>query len=138
MRKARIVDVPFILVLAVVASTAPAQQIVASREVYGINFGGTSLVTLSACESGMTRITRGDEIWGFARAFLAAGAPALILSLWSVEDASTEKLMTAFYKELGSANAREAMRRAQIEVSRARQFEHPFFWAPFSLSGDWR
>ncbi len=109
-----------------------------AREVYGLDFGGTSLVTLSACESGMTRITRGDEIWGFARSFLAAGAPTLVLSLWPVADDSTEKLMTAFYKQLVNSSLREAMQKAQIEVSRIPGFEHPFFWAPFNLTGDWR
>ena len=109
-----------------------------AHEIYKLNFSNTSLVTLSACESGMSRITRGDEIWGFTRSFLAAGAPALVLSLWPVADESTEKIMTAFYKEMREVNPREAIRRAQLAVSGDPRFEHPYFWAPFNLIGDWR
>ena len=111
---------------------------VEAHEIYKLDFSNTSLVTLSACESGMSRITRGDEIWGFTRSFLAAGAPALVLSLWPVADESTEMIMTTFYKEMREVNPREAIRRAQLAVSRDARFEHPFFWAPFNLLGDWR
>ena len=111
---------------------------VEAHEIYKLDFSNTSLVTLSACESGMSRITRGDEIWGFTRSFLAAGAPALVLSLWPVADESTEMIMTTFYKEMREVNPREAIRRAQLAVSRDARFEHPFFWAPVTLVGDWR
>ena len=109
-----------------------------AREIYDLNFSGATLITLSACESGMSRITRGDEIWGFSRSFLTAGAPALVLSLWPVADQSTEKLMTTFYRELVSTETRAAMRQAQLEVSRMKEYAHPFFWAAFNLTGDWR
>jgi len=109
-----------------------------ARDIYGLNFRSATLITLSACESGMSRITRGDEIWGFSRSFLTAGAPALVLSLWPVADQSTEKLMTTFYRELVTVEPRAALRQAQLEVSRMKEYEHPFFWAAFNLTGDWR
>ena len=111
---------------------------VEAHEVYRLSLGASSLVTISACESGMSRITRGDEIWGFTRSFLAAGAPAVLLSLWPVADDSTEKLMTAFYKALQTASARDSLREAQIAVLRQEAFAHPFFWAAFNLNGDGR
>ncbi len=111
---------------------------VEAHEIYKLNFTGTSLVTLSACESGMSRITKGDEIWGFTRSFLSAGAATLVLSLWPVADESTEKIMTTFYSEMRGTSPREAMRKAQIAVREDPRFEHPFFWAPFNLIGDWR
>jgi CHAT domain-containing protein len=96
-------------------------------------------VTLSACESGLGRIARGDEIQGFTRSFLTAGASGLVASLWPVADDSTELLMTTLYTELaGGAEAIDAMRKAQIAVLTQKPFAHPFFWAPFNLIGDWR
>ena len=110
-----------------------------AREVYGVDLKGVSLVTLSACESGLGRIARGDEIQGFTRSFLTAGASGLVVSLWPVADDSTELLMTTLYGELSKGTeAIDAMRRAQIAVLTQKKFAHPFFWAPFNLIGDWR
>ncbi|MDB5948455.1 MAG: hypothetical protein JWR65_310 [Massilia sp.] len=110
-----------------------------AREVYGLNLDKVSLVTLSACESGLGRIARGDEIMGFTRSFLAAGASGLLVSLWPVADDSTELLMTTLYGELAKGKpAALAMQAAQLTVMRRAKFAHPFFWAPFDLVGDWR
>lgn len=110
-----------------------------AREVYGVDLKDVSLVTLSACESGLGRIARGDEILGFTRSFLTAGASGLVASLWPVSDDSTELLMTTLYGELArGTEAIDAMRRAQIAVLSQKKFTHPFFWAPFNLIGDWR
>lgn len=110
-----------------------------AREVYGVDLKGVSLVTLSACESGLGRVARGDEIQGFTRSFLTAGASGLVASLWPVADDSTELLMTTLYGELAKgAEAIDAMRSAQLAVLAQKKFAHPFFWAPFNLIGDWR
>jgi CHAT domain-containing protein len=101
--------------------------------------GGVSLVTLSACESGLGRTERGDEVMGFNRSFLNAGASSLVSSLWPVDDDSTEFLMTAMYTELSrGADLQLAMQKAQIAAMKRPRFQHPFFWAPFVLIGDWR
>jgi CHAT domain-containing protein len=110
-----------------------------AREVYGLNLDKVSLVTLSACESGLGRIARGDEIMGFTRSFLTAGASGLLVSLWPVADDSTEMLMTTLYGELAKGKpAAAAMQTAQVAVLKRPRFAHPFFWAPFDLVGDWR
>ena len=110
-----------------------------AREVYSLNLDTVSLVTLSACESGLGRIARGDEILGFTRSFLTAGASTLLVSLWPVSDDSTEILMTTLYRELaGGKPAASAMQAGQLAVLRQAKFAHPFFWAPFDLMGDWR
>ena len=110
-----------------------------AREVYGVDLSAVSLVTLSACESGLGRISRGDEIQGFTRSFLTAGTAALVASLWPVADDSTELLMTTFYAALArGTEAVDAMREAQRAVLARKEFAHPFFWAPFNLIGDWR
>jgi CHAT domain-containing protein len=96
------------------------------------------LVTLSACESGTGAISAGDEQIGLPRAFLYAGARAVIHSLWRIDDRFTRTLMERFYAELNAGAGRAAaLRTAQLEQLRAGPV-HPFLWAPLSLVGDWR
>lgn len=110
-----------------------------AREIYGLNMDKVSLITLSACESGLGRIARGDEILGFTRSFLSAGAASLMVSLWPVEDNSTELLMTTMYGELARGTpAALAMQRAQLAVLARPRYAEPYFWAAFNLVGDWR
>jgi CHAT domain-containing protein len=85
------------------------------------------------------RIARGDEIMGFTRSFLTAGASSLLVSLWPVADDSTELLMTTLYGELAQGKpVALAMQTAQVTVLKRAKFAHPFFWAAFDLIGDWR
>jgi CHAT domain-containing protein/tetratricopeptide (TPR) repeat protein len=95
-----------------------------------------SLVTLSACETGMSTVAPGDELIGLARGFFSAGSPSLLATLWTVDDEQTSRLMQRFYSSLiaGSGPA-AALRDAQIELIREEQ--HPFFWSPFILLGRW-
>jgi CHAT domain-containing protein len=110
-----------------------------ARQVYDVDLKNVSLVTLSACESGLGKIARGDEIQGFTRAFLSAGASALFVSLWPVADESTEQLMTSLYRDLAAGKeASLALQQAQVAVLKQPQFAHPFFWAPFDLVGNGR
>ena len=108
-----------------------------AREIFQLNLGGVKLVTLSACESGLGKVSRGEEIVGFTRSFLSAGADSVIASLWPVADDSTEALMTKLYQELAAGrDLGSAMQAAQIDVLRNRRFAHPFFWAPFYVIGN--
>jgi CHAT domain-containing protein/predicted negative regulator of RcsB-dependent stress response len=110
-----------------------------ARQVYDVDLKNVSLVTLSACESGLGKIARGDEIQGFTRAFLSAGASALFVSLWPVADESTEQLMTGLYRDLAAGKeAALALQAAQVAVLKQPRFAHPFFWAPFDLVGNGR
>jgi CHAT domain-containing protein/tetratricopeptide (TPR) repeat protein len=73
------------------------------------------LITLSACESGLNRVRRGDELIGMVRAFMVAGAPALLCSLWRVDESSTRLLMERFYQEIqAGAGFAVALMRAQL------------------------
>lgn len=110
-----------------------------AREVYGLDMHSVSLVTLSACESGLGKVLKGDEIVGFTRSFLSAGASSMVASLWPVADNSTEALMTRLYQSMGEgSDLMDAMRTAQIDVQKQRRFAHPFFWAPFNVIGNGR
>jgi len=97
------------------------------------------LVTLSACETGVSEIEGGDEVVGLTRAFISAGASSVVASLWKVDDQSTGKLMEKFYEGLhGGEDKATALREAQVWLMRQPQYSHPYFWAPFILVGDWR
>ena len=109
-----------------------------AHEIYRLNLRHTRLVTLSSCESALGKVTSGDEVWGFPRAFLGAGARSLLVSLWPVSDDSTEKLMVGFYKSFAQQDLRDALRTAQIAVKSDPRYAHPFFWAAFNVIGDWR
>jgi CHAT domain-containing protein len=109
-----------------------------AHEVYAMDLRSSHIVALSACETGLGKVTRGDEIWGFTRSFLSAGSSALLVSLWAVADGSTERLMTGFYRDLAANGARLALRNAQLALIEDKDYAHPFFWAPFNLVGNWR
>ena len=105
------------------------------RETFDLNLH-CALVTLSACETGVSAVAPGEELIGLARGFFAAGSPSLLISLWTVDDDATAELMSDFYKDLletGSPAA--ALRQAQLSVMKTRS--HPFFWSPFVLVGRW-
>ncbi len=92
------------------------------------------LVTLSACNTGLNKLSPGDELSGLMRGFLYAGAPSLMVSLWAVNDRSTSELMQSFYRHLsGGATKRGALRSAQLEA--LERYGHPYYWAPFILMG---
>ena len=97
-----------------------------------------SLVTLSACETGLSHFTVSDELIGMSRAFFYAGASSLLASLWMVNDKSTALLMDKFYEKLLSGeNKAKALRSAISEIKAMPEYGHPYFWAPFFLSGNW-
>lgn len=115
------------------------QNFLEAHEVLALDLDNVALVTLSACESGLGRVASGDEVLGFSRAFLSAGTSSLILSLWPVADDATEALMTTLYGELAKGvDVQLAMQRAQLALLDRPEFEHPFFWAPFNVIGNWR
>ena len=88
----------------------------------------------------MGREVRGEGLVGLTRGFMYAGAPRVVASLWQVDDESTAELMKRFYRAMlkeGRAPA-DALRAAQIEMSREPRWAAPFYWAGFVLQGEWR
>jgi CHAT domain-containing protein len=93
------------------------------------------LVTLSACQTGVNAIFPGDELHGLMRGFLQAGAPSLVVSLWTVNDSSTAEFMKELYQCLERGETkRQALRAAHVRIKAERP--HPYYWAPFVLIGD--
>lgn len=110
------------------------------------------LVVLSACETGLGKEMGGEGLVGLTRAFHYAGARSVLASLWSVADDSTAALMVRFYGYLKAGRSKDAaLRQAQLDLLRdagvvrnqraetaKASASHPFYWAAFQLSGDWR
>lgn len=89
------------------------------REIFGMDLHA-NLVVLSACETGLGKLSSGDELVGLTRAFIYAGTPSVMASLWNVEDSSTAQLMASFYKNLKTMSKVEALRQAQLELIRGQ------------------
>lgn len=101
------------------------------RDAYNLKLQ-CKLAVLSACETGVSMIAPGDEVLGMSRGFFAAGAEALLVSLWAVDDDATAHLMESLYRNLlAGQKASTALRNAQIHM--LKHYDHPFFWAPFRL-----
>jgi CHAT domain-containing protein len=92
------------------------------------------LITLSACETGLSKIANGDDLVGLTRGFLYAGSSSIVASLWKVDDLATAQLMTRFYREMEGTDKREALRTAQLETK--KKYPHPYYWASFQLTGN--
>lgn len=97
------------------------------------------LVTLSACDTGLGKEMGGEGLVGLVRAFQFAGARSVLASQWGVADDATADLMKRFYGHLRRGKSKdEALRSAQVELLRGKDFSHPYSWAAFQLTGDWR
>lgn len=109
------------------------------QDIYGLNLS-TDLVVLSACETGIGKEVKGEGLMSFNNAFLQAGAKSVVSSLWKVDDAATGELMKYFYEELASGKytTSESLRHAQIKMWNNPQYNSPFYWAAFTIEGDFQ
>src|SRR5215813_4009683 len=87
------------------------------REIFGMDLKA-NLVVLSGCDTALGKLSTGDELVGLTRAFIYAGTPSVVASLWSVDDSSTAQLMASFYRNLKTMSKAEALRQAQLELIR--------------------
>lgn len=94
----------------------------------------SDLVTLSACETGLGKISNGDDVVGFTRGFLYAGTGSIVASLWRVDDLATSFLMTEFYANLKTMDKRESLRQAQLATK--KKYPSPYYWASFQVTGN--
>lgn len=109
------------------------------HDIYNLNLPA-ELVVLSACETGLGKDVKGEGLDGLTRAFMYAGARRLIVSLWNVNDKATAALMQRLYVEMLKSNKTPAaaLRAAQIELMRTRQWQSPYYWAAFVMQGEWK
>jgi CHAT domain-containing protein/Tfp pilus assembly protein PilF len=109
------------------------------HDIYNLSLPA-DLVVLSACQSALGTHVRGEGMMGLTRGFMYAGAARVLASLSKVHDEATAELMALFYRNMLRLNLTPAaaLRDAQRELARRRRWAHPFYWAGFTLHGDWR
>jgi CHAT domain-containing protein/Tfp pilus assembly protein PilF len=109
------------------------------HEIYGLRMPA-ELVVLSACQTGLGKEIRGEGLLGLTRGFMHAGAARIIASMWKVDDEATAALMGVFYKELmiGHKRPADALRAAQIQMWKQKRWRYPYYWAAFTIQGEWR
>jgi CHAT domain-containing protein/tetratricopeptide (TPR) repeat protein len=110
-----------------------------AAEIFKLNLNA-ELVVLSACQTGLGKLVRGEGMVGLTRAFMYAGTSSVMVSLWSVSDMSTATLMGEFYKNLikDKLSKTDALRKAQLTLMSDEKYAHPFYWAPLILIGNWK
>jgi len=116
-----------------------AEDLLYVADLYNLQLDA-DLVTLSACESGIGDLKRGEGFLSLARGFFYSGAASIASTLWKINDASTTTLMTSFYKNLSKGEAKDvALQNAQIEFldnNRDNALSHPYYWSAFVISGN--
>lgn len=109
------------------------------NQIYNLNLN-SELVVLSACQTALGKDVRGEGLIGLTRGFMYAGAKRVVASLWKVDDAATAEFMRRFYQNIlqKKLSIASALRQTQNEMRKIPRFRSPYFWAGFTLQGDWK
>lgn len=117
----------------------PRDGFLRAHQIYTLDLPA-DLVVLSACRTALGKAVRGEGLQGLTRGFLYAGAARVVVSLWDVNDRATAELMERFYRGVLRDGLRPtaALRAAQVSMLREPRWEAPYYWAGFTLQGEWR
>jgi len=127
-----------------VFSGQATERFLTAQEISGLSLSRSRWAVLSACDSGIGNVQDGEGVLGLERAFRIAGVRTVIISLWPVDDESTRRFMDNLYQERFRMNdsTADAVQKAALQSLRRlrakKQSTHPFYWAGFVASGDWR
>ena len=136
-------DLSALLLSLVDESGKPQDGFLRAYDIYNLSLSA-ELVVLSACQTGLGKEYKGEGLVGLTRGFMYAGAARVVVSLWNVNDRATSELMAKFYQKMlppnGTAGERPAaaLRSAQIEMWKQKQWSAPYYWAAFVLQGEWK
>ncbi|HEY0556572.1 MAG TPA: CHAT domain-containing tetratricopeptide repeat protein [Thermoanaerobaculia bacterium] len=122
-----------------ILSQAEANGFLHLADIYDLDLRA-ELVVLSACQSALGREVRGEGMMGMTRGFFYAGAERVLVSLWNVNDRVTVELMRRFYRGIlvEGLSPAAALRAAQNAIRRQEHWHAPYYWAGFTLQGEWR
>ena len=120
-------------------SGKPQDGFLRLHEIFNLKLSA-DLVVLSACQTGLGKEIKGEGLIGLTRGFMYAGAPRVVASLWQVDDLATAELMKRFYRGMLKDGLRPAaaLRAAQLEMAKQKRWAAPYFWAAFTLQGEWK
>jgi CHAT domain-containing protein len=107
-------------------------------DIYNLRLG-SDLVVLSACQTALGGEIKGEGLIGLTRGFLYAGAPRVVATLWEIDDRTTAAMMKRFYEGMLARGERPAaaLRAAQVATWKTRGWDAPYYWASFTLQGEW-
>ncbi len=128
------------LVLSLVDRNGAAQDgFLRMRDIYNLRLPA-DVVVPSACQTALGKEIKGEGLVGLTRGFMYAGATRVVASLWQVDDLATSELMKRFYRGMLIDKIRPsaALRAAQIEMMKQKRWAPPYFWAAFTIQGEWR
>jgi CHAT domain-containing protein len=128
------------LVLSLVTEDGkPQDGFLRMHEIYNLNLPA-DLIVLSACQTALGKQIKGEGLVGLTRGFMYAGARRVVASLWQVDDLATAQLMKSFYRGVLKEGLRPAaaLRAAQLETIKQKRWSSPFFWAAFTIQGEWK
>jgi CHAT domain-containing protein len=135
-------DNPLLSRLALSSFTAGGQQAETSslklQDIYNLELNA-DLVVLSACQTGTGKEVQGEGVVGLTRGFMYAGARRVAVSLWSVNDRATSILMSDYYRQMleQEIDPAAALRQAQLAMWQSENYSAPYYWAAFTMQGDW-
>ena len=117
----------------------PRDGFLQARQIFNLKLNA-DMVVLSACQTALGKEVRGEGLIGLSRAFMYAGAPRVVASLWRVPDSATAELMRRFYRAMfvDSLPPAAALRKSQLALQRESRWSAPYYWAGFTLQGEWK
>ncbi|HEX6125029.1 MAG TPA: CHAT domain-containing tetratricopeptide repeat protein [Pyrinomonadaceae bacterium] len=127
------------IVLSLVDRKGNAQDgFLRAHDIYNLNLPA-ELVVLSACQTGLGKEIKGEGLVGLTRGFMYAGARRVVVSLWNVNDKATAELMQRFYRSMmrDDLTPAAALRKAQNEMVQQTRWRSPYYWAAFTIQGEW-